>query len=248
MLLAEDFVSRQRLARLLRFFVEESLRNGHEPIDQRSIALQALNLPDEFTPSRSAYVRVNLARLRKTVAAYYAESGRHDPIVLEITGGPYRLIATRRDGAPDPTPALAAREARRLRPMLLLGEPGMLGTQPGHEGVGRRAALRAANLLLESMLVTVSGPVLRTRPAAHDTSLATLATTLGFDYWTDTQIDTGDKTWKIRMAIVDTDTGKPVREVAGALGPFATPDEAADALAAWMFHSVSDCFAMQPRG
>ncbi|MFN7814032.1 MAG: hypothetical protein ACK5SI_15375 [Planctomycetia bacterium] len=50
------------------------------------------------------------------------------------------------------------------------------------------------------------------------------------------------------MAIVDTDTGKPVREVAGALGPFATPDEAADALAAWMFHSVGDCFAMQPRG
>jgi hypothetical protein len=82
------------------------------------------------------------------------------------------------------------------------------------------------------------------RNAAHDTTLATLATTLGFAYWT----DTGDKTWKIRMAIVDTDTGKPVREVAGALGPVATPDEAADALAAWMFHSVGDCFAMQPRG
>ena len=248
MLLARDFVSRQRIARLLRFFIEESLRNGHEPIDQRSIALQALHLSDEFSPSRSAYVRVNVARLRKTVAAYFAESGRHDPIVFEVTNGPYRLIATRRDGVPDPTPALAAREARRLRPLLLLGEPGMSGGQAGHEAVGRRAALRAANLLLESMLVTVSGPVLHTRPVAHETPLADLATTLGFDYWTDTQIHTADDAWHIRIAIVDTGTGKPVREATGALGAFATSDEAADALAAWMFHSVGDCFATQPRG
>jgi hypothetical protein len=243
MLAAREVAARPRVAALLRFFVEESIRGGYEPIEQRRIATRALGLPEAFSPSRSAYVRVNVARLRKAIDAYYAASGHEDPIVFQITPGPYRLIVTCGTGVAEGIAALEAREARRQRPTLLLTEPGVSGGRDGHDGLGRHAALQAADLLLESTQVNVSGPVLRARIAENRKSVADIAAELGFDYWAETEIRPGDGPWTVQLTVMDAETGTAVGAATGSVGPFPTTADATRAVATWVFRHVDDCFA-----
>jgi hypothetical protein len=98
MLQSRCFAARPRSATLLRYFVEESLRNDHAPIGQRLIAVHGLGFDAGFSPARSAEVRVKVARLRKAIERYYAGPGRGDPVVLSISPGPYRLVVTRNEG------------------------------------------------------------------------------------------------------------------------------------------------------
>ena len=54
MLRSRVFAERPRSAELLRYFVEESIRNGCAPISQQSIAAGALGRGDDFSPALSA--------------------------------------------------------------------------------------------------------------------------------------------------------------------------------------------------
>lgn len=92
MLPSREFVTQPRMAKLLRFFVEESVRTDFKPINPRLIATHALGLEEGFNPTQSAYVRVNVARLWRAVEKYNARYDGVDPVVLEITPGPDRVI------------------------------------------------------------------------------------------------------------------------------------------------------------
>lgn len=94
MLRSRVFAERPRSAELLRYFVEQSIRNGFAPISQRAIAADALGHSADFSPAQSAAVRVKMARLRDALDRWYQGPGRGDPVVLGISGGPYRLVAT----------------------------------------------------------------------------------------------------------------------------------------------------------
>jgi hypothetical protein len=152
MLQSSVFASRPRSAEMLRFFVEQSIRNGFTPISQQQIATYGLGFDDGFSPARSAEVRVKVARLRDAVARYYRTTGQNDPLVLAVSQGPYELVVTSNDAA-HPTPVQGdARHARRARPMLLVVEPQVSG-ESEHVGLGLDVALRLVTLLVEESLV-----------------------------------------------------------------------------------------------
>jgi hypothetical protein len=244
MLRSREFLVRPRIMRLLRYFVEASIQTGFEPINQRLIATQALGLSDDFNPNLSAYVRVNIARLRKAIDCYYAGSGRHDPLVFEITRGPYRLIAARITPGTDSVTPQAAREARRSRPLLLVVEPDVEGVKDADgEPLARAIGVRLACQLVESTLVTVSGPLARDRVAPGEASVADAAAMLGYDYVADATIRAVGTRWSVRLAVVDTENGSAIDQAADTLGPCADAAEVIDAIAAWFFHRIGDCFA-----
>lgn len=252
MLTSRLFVVRPRMATLLRFFVEESLRNGGGPISQQSIAAHALPLPDNFQPTKSAYVRTHVARLRRAIRDYYATIGKHDPLVFSLTQGPYRLVVTEvqhrawtdGNGHDRSSPATAAVPKREL-PTLLIVEPEDGACLNGHAGIGRKVGFQLATSLVESPFVTAAGPLTRDRLAMHASPLLEIATAWGYDYVCDASIapDGGS-------GLVCSATATDVQHRQAILDDATTiraDDHAAsaDGIAGWLFHRLSDTFMVK---
>lgn len=243
MLQSREIVTQPRIARMLRFFVEESVRNGFEPINQRLIATQALGLEEGFNPSQSAYVRVNMARLRRAVEKYFTRYGGVDPLAFEITSGPYRLVVSDANHAGNGQASRSAVDARRLRPLLLLVEPLLSGDLTGQAAIARTIGLRVASQLLDNSLVTVSGPLLRERFARQSLSLPEFAASLGYEFTADPELGIASGEWKARLVVTDAFLGEPVDDATHALGRFSDSAAATDAIATWLLHRIGDCFA-----
>ena len=241
------FVVRPRMATLLRFFVEESSRNGGDPITQQSIAAHALPLPDDFQPTKSAYVRTHVARLRRALRDYYATTGRDDPIIFSLTPGPYRLIVTevqRRDWTNDGhgEPPVTTISKRNL-PTLLLVEPNDDGCLNGHAGIGRNVALQLGASLAESPFVTAAGPLTRERLAKHATPLIEIASQWGYDYVCDASISPdGASALVCTATATDVHHRQPVFEDSTTIRE---DGHAAAGIVGWLFHRLSEAFMMK---
>ena len=240
------FVVRPRMATLLRFFVEESVRNGGEPITQQSIANHALPLPDDFQPTKSAYVRTHVTRLRRALRDYYATTGRDDPLIFNLTPGPYRLIITEAEpragtdgegsGGADPTVI-----SKRNLPTLLLLEPDDGACPDGHKGIGRNVALQLAASLAESPFVTAAGPLTRDRLAAHTAPVVEIASQWGYDYVCDASIACdGTSSLVCTATVTDVHHRQPVFEDSTTIRE--DGKAAADGVAGWLFHRLSEAF------
>jgi hypothetical protein len=240
MLQSREIATQPRIARMLRFLVEESVRNGFEPISQRLFASHALGLPDNFNPTLSAAVRVNMARLRRAVENYFTRHGGVDPLAFEITPGPYRLVVTKASHAGNVEAARSAVDARRRRPLLLLVEPRLSGDQPG---LAREIALKVASQLLESSLVSISPPLPRERLAKQSLSLAEFAATFGYEFTVDSELGLTAGEWIARLVITDALLGEPVDDATHGFGRFPDLAAAAAAIATWICHRIGDCFA-----
>jgi hypothetical protein len=245
------FIVRPRMAALLRFFVEESSRNGGGPITQQSVAAHALPLPDDFQPTKSAYVRTHVARLRRALRDYYATIGRDDPIIFSLTPGPYQLIvaeAQRRErnngnGHAATTSATNVISKRNL-PTLLLVAPDDGACLDGHKGIGRDVALQLAASLAGSPFVTAAGPLTRDRVAAHATPVVEIASQWGYDYVCDSSITPDGASGLVFTATAtDVHHGQPVFEDSTTIRE--DGHAAADGVAGWLFHRLSEAFMMQ---
>ena len=255
MVRAVEFAVRPRAARMLRFFVEESIRTGFAPITQRVIATQALGLDEDFNPTQSALVRVNVSRLRRAIELYFAGSGRHDPVVFELTPGPYRILGMRNTQAdPDDLPPQPPREVRRSLPLLLFVEPdGQDLDEATTRLLGPHIGLRVTSQFVESTLVMLSGPLSRDRLtalAAGDhrgpAAVATVADSLGYDFVADCTLCTTDGRWCPQLSIIDAGTGAVIKHAADPLGPFADPAAAAQGVADWIIAALVVCFSPPP--
>jgi len=238
------FVVRPRMASLLRFFVEESLRQDGGPIAQQAIATHALSLPDGFQPTKSSYVRTQVTRLRQAVLDYYATVGRDDPIIFSVTPGPYRLIVTEAeptgvgtDGGP------AAPEVnRRHWPTLLFLEPDDDGCLGRHQGIGKRVSLHLAASLVECPFVNASGPLRRSRLVAEGVSLEHVAAQLGYDYACALTLEcTGDSGLACATTVDDVRDGRRILEETTTIQA-ADDEPAAESVAHWIVHRISHTF------
>lgn len=243
MLLSRVFAARPRSGSMLRYVVEESLRNGFATLDQRLIATHALGFDADFSPSRSAEVRVKVARLRKAIERYYAGPGRADPVMLVISPGPYRLMVSRNGIVSHDLETIAAREARRTRPLLLFTEPHVSGAPGNHNGLAADVSLRLGSLLAESTLVTVSGPLLRDRITAVEPATV-LAASLGYDYMARPAIRIAHPRWEADITVVDTKLGDVTGEFTTSLDS-RNGTAPVEAIATWMYHRIGDSLAVR---
>lgn len=247
MLASRLFIVRPRMAGLLRFFVEESLRNGGEAISQGLIASHALALPGDFQPTRSGYVRTHVTRLRQALEDYYSTVGRDDPIVFSITPGPYRLVVTERlphSGAKDlaERPLRTTPADRRLWPTLLVLEADDDLCLDSRREIGGSVALTLTSDLVFSPFVRTSGPLLRSR--LDELGLSGQAVALQHDYHYLCEIvlsDAGETGIACTVVVTDVRRGERiVDESVTVREEHETPLR--KALAAWLYHRVSEAF------
>jgi TolB-like protein len=81
---SDDFRRSAQLAAFLRFVVEATLRGERNRIKGYTIATEALKRGNSFDPQTDPIVRVEAARLRRTINRYYAGPGAMDSVVIEL--------------------------------------------------------------------------------------------------------------------------------------------------------------------
>ena len=94
-----------RLTRFLRFVVELTLAGDSARIKAYTIALGALGRGSNFDPQTDPIVRVEAGRLRHALTRYYADTGRNDPVAIDMPRGTYVPVFRRSDAESQEPPA-----------------------------------------------------------------------------------------------------------------------------------------------
>jgi len=243
MLATHFFVIRPRMSRLLRFIVEEHLRTDGEPVDQRSIAMSAMDLPDNFHPSRDARVRTSVMRLRKSLADYYATVGCDDPVTFSVTPGPYRLEVERRAPRRDSAPTEAI--VRGPLPTLLVLEPAYSSPAQPEDGldggVAGKIAGRLSQHFIGSAFVTATAPLARKRLAELASAVPDIGAMWGYHFVIDPMVRVEqDGALTCGISVISCGDGSTLCERSTTIR--IDPPTIDDTVAAWMFHQVSDAF------
>lgn len=77
------------LVAFLTFVVEEVLAGRGPNLKAYTVATLGLGRGSDFNPQTDAIVRTEARRLRRALATYYAEAGRHDPVRIALPLGSY---------------------------------------------------------------------------------------------------------------------------------------------------------------
>jgi adenylate cyclase len=105
------FDASRRNRAFLRFIVEETLAGRGDRIKAYAIGTSVLQRDEAFNPQADPIVRIEAARLRRSLERYYLIAGQNDPIRIDIPKGSYvpslrRLRSVRDESAPSqPAPA-----------------------------------------------------------------------------------------------------------------------------------------------
>lgn len=90
------FAKSRRMGGLLRFLVEHDLQFSNTPLTEHAIGIAVFRRdPAVYCTGDDPVVRVQVGRLRRKLASYYATLGQHDPVRLGVPPGSYRLTYER---------------------------------------------------------------------------------------------------------------------------------------------------------
>ncbi len=108
------FADSQRMARFLRFAVEESLQGNGGRLKEIVIGSEVFDRGADYDPRLDPIVRVEARRLRAKLLAYYEGEGKDDELLIEFPKGTYQPVFRTR--AASQTPKTLAEQARPARP------------------------------------------------------------------------------------------------------------------------------------
>lgn len=118
------FVRSPVLSKLLAFLVDATLRGDGKALKSYAVAVEGLGRSADFDSNNDTYPRVQVARLRRALEAYYSSTGSGRPFKLEIRSGSYEVWLVRNAvaGSPVAVEGTAANaEVRKFpwRPLVL---------------------------------------------------------------------------------------------------------------------------------
>lgn len=99
---SEEFASVGQLRSFLAYVVDATLDQRAHQLKGYTIATEALGRDPSFDPNTNPIVRVEAARLRRRLAAYYTAHGADDPVTISIPKGTYVPEFEMRAGAYKP--------------------------------------------------------------------------------------------------------------------------------------------------
>ena len=86
---APAFKSSRILSGFLEFIVDKALTGKEQEIKEYTIGIHVLSRSNDFNPQLDTIVRTHAGRLRRALKEYYYETGKHDPIMIDIPKGSY---------------------------------------------------------------------------------------------------------------------------------------------------------------
>jgi TolB-like protein len=121
-LASTGFSRNERLARFLRFVIEQHLEGKDGELKESVIAIEVFGRRSDHDPARDSIVRTEASRLRSRLSEYYAGEGKGDSLIIELPKGGYTPVFRQ----PEAVPATAASRPadipsrRGTRPWLLV--------------------------------------------------------------------------------------------------------------------------------
>ena len=88
-LASPGFIHSDRMARFLRFTVEQTLTGRGSELKETVLGMEVFDRPSSFDPRTDTIVRVEARRLRSKLKEYYEGPGKHDTLVIEFPKGSY---------------------------------------------------------------------------------------------------------------------------------------------------------------
>jgi len=90
----------QRLAQLLNFVVEATLKGEASHLKETTIGVFVFGRRPDYNPKVDTIVRSQAWRLRAKLKEYYASEGAKDPIIIALPVGSYVPVFRVRDDEP----------------------------------------------------------------------------------------------------------------------------------------------------
>jgi hypothetical protein len=90
------FAAAETQKRMLLYLAEKSLSADTSWLKEYTIGVEALGKPTTYDPQRDSIVRIQASRLRTKLASYYREEGQHDPILVDLPKGQFKLTFSAR--------------------------------------------------------------------------------------------------------------------------------------------------------
>src|SRR5262245_2096416 len=165
------FTASPRMQAFLRYVVEETLEGRGDEIKGYTLALEVFGRGNSFDPANDSVVRVEAARLRRTLAAYYGDEGVGDTIVIDVPKGGYvPAFHMRPPAAPGPAPVVPS------PPAASSDAPAAPAAAPGSQRWWRFAIVAAVAVMLVGAAAAFSWhqlrPETKSSPAEVRTELA----------------------------------------------------------------------------
>jgi TolB-like protein len=91
-LASDGFTRNERLARFLRFVVEQHLEGKDDEIKESVIAVEVFGRGSDHDPKQNSIVRNEAARLRARLNEYYVGDGKNDGLIIELPKGGYAPV------------------------------------------------------------------------------------------------------------------------------------------------------------
>ena len=114
------FARNERLARFLRFVVEQHLDGKDAEIKESVIAVEVFGRGPDHDPRQDSIVRTEAARLRARLSEYYLVEGKNDELIIELPKGGYAPVLRQLPADPAPTAPTPAGTPSRPRTRLWL--------------------------------------------------------------------------------------------------------------------------------
>ena len=99
---SEQFAASERLSALLRYVVEQTVAGRAEDIKEYTIAVEVFGRPVSFDPRLDTIVRVQASKARAKLKEYYAGTGAHDAVLIDLPRGTYVPVFRSNDPASEP--------------------------------------------------------------------------------------------------------------------------------------------------
>ena len=100
-LASSGFARNERMARFLRFVVEQYLAGKESELKESVIAMEVFGRRPDHDLTRDSIVRTEAGRLRARLREYYVEEGKDDPLIIELPKGGYVPVLRQSVAAPE---------------------------------------------------------------------------------------------------------------------------------------------------
>lgn len=108
------FLQSDRLARFLRFAIENALAGNTDLLKEYVIGTEVYDRKPPYHPSQDSIVRTEARRLRAKLKDYYESEGKHDPVFIYFRPGTYVPLFRRNESITAPSPDDASAEGELL--------------------------------------------------------------------------------------------------------------------------------------
>jgi TolB-like protein len=113
-LASAGFSRNERMARFLRFVVEQHLEGKDSELKESVIAIEVFGRRPDHDPTHDSIVRTEAGRLRARLGEYYLGEGRGDALVIELPKGGYVPVFRQAADVLETTSDLRDRRGHRL--------------------------------------------------------------------------------------------------------------------------------------